>query len=188
MSRFKSSLNGPLSFSFPYLGNFKNYSTDFLFDFEAIYTSQFERFRDMMNDACAKRQRKAIATLHKHKVGLKASDCARAYLVTSLTLVPLAMKDIEDCIVNHLIETATANNVSNENEYFIEDPDHVVTLFIFKGRELVFSHDVSIWTAMTMLIAYSKENLINAGAFRDAWYGKPRRKERSEQRLKDYPG
>ncbi len=36
---------------------------------------------------------------------------------------------------------------------------------------------------MELLIAFKQENLIDAGTFRDKWYGAPRRNERAQKRL-----
>ena len=69
-----------------------------------------------------------------------------------------------------------------DNDEVGAGPGHVTTLFAFKGSELAFTCDTSISTALELLIAFKKENLVDAGVYRDAWYGEPRRRERSEKR------
>ncbi|NBH80435.1 hypothetical protein D3Z52_20240 [Clostridiaceae bacterium] len=182
MPRPKRNYKEPFMSTFTFIGNFKSYSTDLLFDFETIYKLQLERFRDMMPDDYAKDFEEKVSIISKQKTNLITSESARAYLVTSLDFIPLMMRDIEDCIVGHL-EAMSIIDITLKNDSLQEDPDHVVTLFVFKGHKLLFWYDIPFFTATKMLIAYHKENLINAGAFRDEWYGEPRRKARTEQRL-----
>ena len=160
MPRPKRDFNNPSLRSLTVVGNFKSYSTDLLFDFETMYKHHF----------------------HKEKAGLKVSDCNRVYLLTSFHLVPLVMRDVEDCIVDHL-DMASIADITSINNKQDEDPDHVITLFVFRGNALKFYYDVSFWTAAQMLIAFQSENLINAGSFRYTWYNGPRRKAREERRL-----
>lgn len=182
MPRPKRDFNNPSLRSLTVVGNFKSYSTDLLFDFETMYKHQFDRFRHRMDDDFASEIENNISTFHKEKAGLKVSDCNRVYLLTSFHLVPLVMRDVEDCIVDHL-DMASIADITSINNKQDEDPDHVITLFVFRGNALKFYYDVSFWTAAQMLIAFQSENLINAGSFRYTWYNGPRRKAREERRL-----
>lgn len=163
------------------LGMFKSYSSDLLFDFETIYKLQVERFAGFMLDGFKKEIEGNIRSLHKASTGLRVMNDTRIYLVTEFNQVRLALYNLESCLFNNL-ENLTFVDTRECNDSVGADPSHVVTLFAFKGPELAFICDVSISTAMELLIAFKKENLVDAGVYRDAWYGEPRRRERSEKR------
>lgn len=163
------------------LGMFKSYSSDLLFDFETIYKLQLERFADFMLDEFKKEIEGDIRSLHKASSGLRVMNDTRVYLMTDFNQVRLALYNLENCLFDNLEDLMFTDN-RERNDLVGAGPDHVVTLFAFKGSELSFTCDVSISTAMELLIAFKKENLVDAGVYRDAWYGEPRRRERSEKR------
>lgn len=164
------------------LGMLKSYSSDLLFDFETIYKLQSERFAEFMLDDFKREIEETICSLHKASAGLKVMNDTRIYLMTDFNQVRLVLYNLENCLFNNLENLVFVNN-RESNDSVGAGPGHVVTLFAFKGSELSFSFDVSISTALELLIAFQKENLVNTGIYRDAWYGEPRRRERSERRL-----
>ena len=182
MPRSKPDYKNPFIFEFAKIGNFKSYSTDMLFDFEVIYRIQLERFKEFMHDDQVEPFKEKIEKLHAATAGLKLSNSTRMYLVTDFYLVPFVMYNIEDCIVDDLEDLSLVDKRYINDECRM-NPGGTVTLFLFKGQELAFQYDLSIFTAMTMLIGFQKENMINTGAFRDEWYGAPRRRAREEQQL-----
>jgi len=164
------------------LGTFKSYSSDLLFDFERIYKLQSERFAEVMPDAFKQEIEKEICALHKASTGLKLMNETRVYLMTDFNQVRLALYNLEDCLFVNLSKLELVDKCE-QNKLLGAGPDQVVTLFAFKGSQSAFIFDVSISTAMELLIAFKQENLIDAGAFRDKWYGTPRRNERAQKRL-----
>lgn len=163
------------------LGMFKSYSTDLLSDFETIYKLQLDRFAEVLSDDLKKEIEEDIHSLHKASAGLRVMNDTRIYLMTDFNRVRLALHNLESCLFDNLEDLMFTNN-REHNDLVGAGPGHVVTLFAFKGSELSFTCDVSISTAMELLIAFKKENLVDAGVYRDAWYGEPRRRERSEKR------
>ena len=163
------------------LGMLKSYSSDLLFDFEVMYKLQLERFDEFMPDKRKKEIEEDIHALHKASAGLKLMNDTRIYLMTEFDRVRLVLYNLESCLFNHL-ENLTFVDKREYNDSVGAGPGHVVTLFAFKGSELAFTCDISISTALELLIAFKKENLVDAGVYRDAWYGEPRRRERSEKR------
>lgn len=164
------------------LGNFKSYSSDLLFDFEVIYKYQAERFAEFMPDEFRAKIEEDIEALHKASAGLKVMNDTRIYLMTDFDRARLVLYNLETCLVDNL-EMLEIVDARTRNDFVGAGPDHVVTLFIFKGRELTFTCDVPFYTAMDLVIAFRQENLMNAGAIRNTWYGTPRRKARVEERL-----
>lgn len=163
------------------LGMFKSYSSDLLFDFETIYKLQLERFAEFALDDFKKEIEESIRSLHKASAGLKVMNDTRIYLMTDFNKVRLVLYNLENCLFNNLEDLVLVDN-RERNDSVGAGPSHVATLFAFKGSELTFTCDVSISTAMELLIAFKKENLVDTGVYRDAWYGEPRRRERSERR------
>lgn len=163
------------------LGMFKSYSSDLLFDFEVMYRLQLERFDEFMPDNYKKKIEGDIDALHKASIGLKRMNDTRIYLMTEFDQVRLVLYNLESCLFNHLENLALVDK-RGYNDEVGAGPSHVTTLFAFKGSELAFTCDISISTALELLIAFKKENLVDAGVYRDAWYGEPRRRERSEKR------
>ncbi len=164
------------------LGTFKSYSSDLLFDFEYIYKSQSERFAEFMPDTFKQAIQEEICALHNATTGLKLMNETRVYLMTEFDQVRLALYNLEDCLFANLSNLESVDR-REQNDSVGAGPDHVVTLFAFKGAKSAFIYDVSISTAMELLIAFKQENLIDAGTFRDKWYGAPRRNERAQKRL-----
>lgn len=163
------------------LGMFKSYSSDLLFDFETIYKLQSERFAEFMPDEFKKEIEEDIRSLHRASTGLRVMNDSRIYLMTDFNQVRLALYNLESCLFNNLENLVFVDN-RERNDSAGAGPSHVATLFAFKASELSFTCDVSISTAMELLIAFKKENLVDTGVYRDAWYGEPRRRERSENR------
>ena len=164
------------------LGMLKSYSSDLLFDFEAIYKLQAERFAEFMPDEFKHDVEGSIRDLHKASAGLKLMNDTRIYLLTEFDQLRLVLYNLEDCLFRNL-ENLWLVNRREQNDSIGAGPEHTVTLFAFRGPELAFTYDVSISTAIELLIAFKKENLVDAGVYRDAWYGEPRRRERAEKRL-----
>ncbi len=169
------------------LGNFKSYSSDLLLDFKTIYKMQFERFAELMPCEFEKEVKNDILSLRKASAGLKYMNASRIYLITGFNCVRLLMYDLEDCLIDNL-ECLSLVDIRQSNDSYGEDPEHVVTLFVFKGDALAFSYDLTIATAMELIIAFNKENLVNAGAFRRSWYSEPRQEQRIEERRREKSG
>lgn len=162
-------------------GAFKSYSSDLLFDFETILKLQSERFTDFLSDEFKNRIEADISSLHKAASGLKIMNDTRIYLITEFDQARLVLYNLEDCLFRNLGHLEVLDK-REKNDVLGASPSYVVTLFTFRGSELSCMCDVSISTAMELLIAFKQENLVSAGVYRNAWYSEPRRIERAERR------
>lgn len=175
MPRAKSDLEQPYFGVLSTIANFKSYSTDLIPDFKAILKIQRTRFKEFFLDEDLQKCSSQIEKLSKIKV--KTTNESRVYIVTQLDVILFAMYNMDACVLDNM--KCSLDLAEPEVPEYI-NPNFINTIFIFEKSDLAFKADISTKNAIEISIAFYKENLLNSGAFRDSWYGAPRRKERHE--------
>lgn len=164
------------------IGNLKSYSTDIIADFSEIYKIQYARFSSAMDN---KSRIKLAETIKKlSSIRVKVVNRCRIYLLSDYDHLRFVMYNPDACVVQHM---KTCLNLSYNCLPEKVPISCMTTLFICEGISEPYYCDISTVDAMDLLIAFQKENLINTGAFRDFWYGNPRRKAKAEQQLLNKP-
>jgi hypothetical protein len=151
----------------------KEENTDVIFDF-GIIASKLKDYFDTSSTS------KTINELDSHinfskKHSKKLNHKNRIYITTNLDFVSFMAVDFDKPVLDNLVYTIELLSEYNPYDFAGNYPYYPPIIWVFEDKELVASHIISPKLAIELATVFVKENLLNKSAFRDSWYGKPRR-------------
>lgn len=179
MPRSKYDTTHPHASTIRSIANLKHPCMDVIYDFKVIYPLLYEWFQDDLTPEYAQTFMDKYNEIKDIPVVL--SNRSRLYIVTGMRYVPLALFNMDESILNNIQHSVDDfPYVPSDPGYYICDagcdPSHSISLFIFKGNELVFDYDrIPLTLLIHLLQAFPKENQINTACVRQDFYAKPRR-------------
>nr|WP_319487265.1 hypothetical protein [uncultured Caproiciproducens sp.] len=154
------------------VANLKSYSTDLLYDAKIIYKTQLQKYREWFLKDDLKRTEDRIKALESMKI--VPINKTRVYIVSCDTFICFAMYNMDECVVDNLCDVFDLVGISL-NEAELVKPNFRSTLFVFKGKNLLLSEEISTTQLAKLMAIFYKENLVNYSGARYDYYGKPRR-------------
>ena len=179
MPRNKYDTTHPYAYMIRSIACLKQPCMDVIHDFKVIYPLLYERFQDDLTPEYKQTFMEQYKEIKDIPVVL--SNINRLYIVTDMTYVPLALFNLDEPILNNIQHSIDGYPYALLDQGFYTcdagcDPSHSVSLFIFKGNELVFNYDdIPLPLVIHLLQAFHKENQIDTSGVRQSLYAAPRR-------------
>jgi hypothetical protein len=154
------------------IANLKSYSTDLLYDAKIIYKEQLQKYREWFFEDDLKHIEDKIKALESIKI--VPINKSRVYIVSCDTFICFAMYNMDECVVDNLCNVFNLAGIPLDETELVK-PVFRSTLFVFKGKELLLSEEISTTQLAKLMAIFHKENLVNYSGIRYDFYGKPRR-------------
>ena len=161
------------------IAHVKHPCMDIIHDFKVIYPLLLEWFDDDLTPIGFQKLTERYNDMKD--IPTTPTNITRLYVVTRMTYVPLALFNLDEPILRHIQHCVDhLPYVVEESDYFICDgncdPSHSVSIFIFKGNDLIFCDErIPLLLLIHLLLAFPKENQIDTSGTRQAFYAEPRR-------------
>lgn len=181
MPRAKYDSSSPYNFAVSSIGCFKKSIPDFIYDFNIIYPKLYNFFASAGYETEAVKSFSAYEIIKNVKA--KPEHGNRIYIVTGMNNPVLAVVDMDCAVVDNLIDSF--DFLSDFEEYTPEACllSYYSTLYVFVGNELKLEHNLSPFKVAQLMAVFKNENFVSYVGARDSYYGAPRRKAKSNQRL-----